>query len=88
MRDATKEEMKSVRDYIDSISQTVLSIPISENTTNRDMMKAIFPQIETRPSFIDSVTKVYNLGTDNCEDFYLFDTDWLNAPYKVDKENE
>lgn len=86
MRDATKEEKQSVHDYIDRISQAVLSIPISENTTNGDMMKAIFPQIETRPGFADSITKVYNLGTDDCEDFYLFDTDWWNAPYKAESE--
>lgn len=85
MRDATKEEMKNVHDYIDSISQTLLSIPIPENATNGDVIMAMFPKA-WKSNYIDSDNKC-TLYID--DDELEVDIDWWNAPYiEADRSEE
>ena len=79
MREATREERQSIQDYINSISQRVLTIPIPEDATNGDVIKAMFPNME--------ITRIQA----NCviiqmvEPFYIscaFSLNWWNAKYK------
>ena len=49
------------------------SIPLPDNATNGEMLKAIFP---------DGIPS----GEDSDDYFIKTDTDWWNAPYKADKE--
>lgn len=53
-----------------------------QKITNGDMIKAIFPNIESSVSGDGDVIDVYNLGI-YCQ---TFDTEWWNAPYKAESE--
>lgn len=87
-RNATKEEMKSTHDYIDRMSQTLLSVPIPDNATNGDVIKAMFPYINDKPNRVqDNGNRIViyidmGFGWRTIE----FEKDWLNAPYNYNKE--
>ena len=66
MREATKEESKSIDNYIKSISQKVITIP--NEATNGDVMKALFN--------ISLDDFKHKWGGGDITD------DWWNAPYK------
>ena len=81
MRNATPEEVKSVNDYIDDISQKVLTVPIPDNATNGDVVKAVFPKAriyedksETMVCFDGLVKRCY------------YPLSWWNASYKAESE--
>lgn len=60
---------------------------ISDNTTNGDAIKAMFPNIEIdyheKSDFVDSHVTVYIKDCDTCQDYSC---DWWNAPYKGGKQ--
>lgn len=69
--------------------EIVDAIPIPKGTTNGDMFKAMFPNIEVKPQmsygFKNGIkVRVYK------DEFSVFDlwfpTDWWNAPYKKEVE--
>ena len=72
MRDATFQEVESVQNYIDSISQTVISIPITKNSTNRDILESIFSDLEM-------FGIIHDLEKEHGE--------WLNRIYKENKRS-
>ena len=57
--------------------------PINDHVTvtNGDVLKALFPNIDTSVSGEGDVIDVYNLGV-YCQ---TFDTEWWNAEYEGDK---
>ena len=71
MREATPQEIQGIDTYIDEISHEFISIPIDENTTNQDMLKALFPYLD-----FTGVVAVYN---DCCA--MRFNYDWLKSKY-------
>lgn len=60
------------------------AIPIPEGATNANAFKAMFPSIDASVSGNGDVVDVYNLGI-YCQ---TFDTEWWNAPYRVESEIE
>ena len=83
MREATKEEQESVNNYIKSISQKVITIPVDEHTTNGDVIKALFPEIVTTDFYmtVHATTKMESNGVKSSISFDFW-KDWWNAPYK------
>jgi hypothetical protein len=59
-------------------------VEIKGNLTNGDMIKTIFPNIDASVSGDGDVIDVYNLGI-YCQ---TFDTEWWNAPYRVESEDK
>lgn len=55
-------------------------VEIAGKITNGDMIKAIFPNIDTEQ--IEDIIDVY--GMSKCR--VTYDTDWWNAPYKAESE--
>lgn len=53
----------------------VNSVLLTEEKTNGDMVKELFPNIELEP--IEDIINVYSL----CQHSVTFDTDWWNSPY-------
>ena len=47
------------------------TIPLPDNATNGDIIKAIFPEV-----FVTNCKLVDKVG------YFNFDTDWWNSPYK------
>jgi hypothetical protein len=60
------------------------AIPIPDGATNGDVIKAMFPSIDASVSGDGDVVDVYNLGI-YCQ---TFDTEWWNAPYRVESEGK
>lgn len=56
----------------------VSAITISERTTNGDMIKAIFPNVECREDRLGNVFVV----SDAQLGYIVFRENWWNAPYK------
>lgn len=56
-------------------------VEIAGKITNGDMIKAIFPNIDTEQ--IEDIIDVY--GMSKCR--VTYDTDWWNAPYKTENKN-
>lgn len=54
----------------------------SENVTNGDMIKALYPNIEEER--IEDIINIYSL----CVHSVTFDTEWWDKPYFAGKENE
>lgn len=52
----------------------------SENVTNGDMIKALYPNIELE--VIEDIINVYSL----CEHSVTFDTEWWEKPYRREEE--
>lgn len=87
MRSATPEEVKSVNAYVDNISQTVLTIPIPDNATNGDVIKALYNPYRIF-EYVNSSVHVY-LTEDsfNIGEYEMnFNWDWWNAPYRREAE--
>ncbi len=91
MRDATKEEQKAVTDYVRSISHRILDVPIPDNPTNGDVLKAVFPDVKIK--FLGNLQGEYKVllkFDDNHVDRHLevhtFSGDWWTAPYKREVE--
>lgn len=57
-----------------------MTVNISNNATNGDVIKAIFPNIDIEQ--IEDIIDVY--GMSKCR--VTYDTDWWNAPYKENKK--
>ena len=57
-------------------------VEIAGKITNGDMIKAIFPNIDTEQ--IEDIIDVY--GMSKCR--VTYDTDWWNAPYKTESEDK
>lgn len=57
-------------------------VEIAGKITNGDMIKAIFPNIDTEQ--IEDIIDVY--GMSKCR--VTYDTEWWNAPYKTENEEE
>ena len=75
MRDATKEEQKAVIDYVRSISHRILDVPIPDNPTNGDVIKAVFSDAEIHIDGNDVL--IHHMG------FWIkCNIRWWNAPYK------
>lgn len=55
-------------------------VEIEGKITNGDMIKAIFPNIDTEK--IEDIIDVY--GMSKCR--VTYDTDWWNAPYETESE--
>ena len=55
-------------------------VEVAGKITNGDMIKAIFPNIDTEQ--IEDIIDVY--GMSKCR--VTYDTDWWNAPYKTESE--
>ena len=64
--------------------------PLPENATNGDVMKAMFPQIEVEHnnSGIHDLMNVYNLDSNKAQFPTPLFTNWWNAPYKAESEDE
>ena len=77
-RNATKE-MKSTHDYIDKISQTLLSVLIPDNATNGDVIMAMFPNAKW---YVNEDNEVFTDHVTLNDRFVRFNIDWWNAPYK------
>lgn len=56
-------------------------VEVAGKITNGDMIKAIFPNIDTEQ--IEDIIDVY--GMSKCR--VTYDTDWWNAPYKTENKN-
>jgi len=82
MRSATKEERESVNSYIESISSKCISIPIDENITNGDVIKALFPNASV---YIDVFNNIH-MNFDNDMPEIVYYKEWWNAPYKAESE--
>lgn len=59
-------------------SKPYFMIPFSDNATNGDVIKTMFPDDEGTPEFVYEDMVFYGKGN--------YDRTWWNAPYK--KENE
>ena len=79
MREATKEERESVNNYVESISQKVITIP--DEATNGDVIKILFPDSEVAETQ-GLVPKVCFESHSDEQCISFFDTSWWNAPYK------
>lgn len=86
--DGTKERYRYMQWLADTNAIKELkperAIPIPEGATNGNMIKTIFPSIDASVSGDGDVVDVYNLGI-YCQ---TFDTEWWNAPYRVESEVE
>lgn len=83
-----RKEFLDSRDFepmkILDFQPTIQAIPISDNATNGDVMKVIFPNIEANEVKTDTggYIEVKYLDTiDKC-DATAFRKNWWNAPYK------
>ena len=64
-----------------------MKIEISDNATNGDMIKAMFPNIVIEPFYTNEPILIIDVGIN--EDCAIRCTqDWWNSPYKADKEGE
>ena len=79
MKRSVKEdtiEDRTITGALETISQTLLSIPIPKNATNGDVIKAMFPNIS-----------IYEHGsTYSVNNEYNFNSTWWNKPYKAESE--
>lgn len=65
------------------IAPTVNAIPIPENATNGDMIKAMFPNFK----ITDLKNKMIKVDISESYDEY-FEKTWWNSPYKRESENK
>jgi hypothetical protein len=88
-RDATIKQIERVQNHLASIGETVdyldfaiqaleSSIPIPQNATNGDVIKAVFPK----------VNKYNNILLEDGRKNILFGDDWWNAPYREGDASE
>lgn len=69
-------------DKMEVMKVAVNSVLLTEEKTNGDVVKELFPNIELE--HIDDIINVYSL----CDHSVTFDTDWWNSPYvKGDKDD-
>lgn len=62
------------------------AIIIPQNATNGDVIKLLFPQIESKTT--NGLVKVYYLDSSNeADDITIFE-EWWNAPYKAESEDK
>ena len=80
----SKDVKRFMDEIVDIPREDVVRIP--DNTTNGDVIKALFPDLKITRELKDVVT-VYALCPDGNEFVIHFDSDWWNAPYRRD-ENE
>lgn len=57
-------------------SKPYLMIPLSDEATNGDVIKALFPNDDINPSTITSIIQKIPFGRNE------YCSDWWNAPYK------
>lgn len=86
-----RKEFLDSRDFepmkILDFQPTIQAIPITENATNGDMIKAMFPQIKMREH--NKFMFVVEGMAFNHESYSnLFFKDWWNAPYEEKRGNE
>lgn len=89
-----RKEFLDSRDFepmkILDFQPTIQAIPISDNATNGDVMKVIFPNIEANEVKTDTggyIEVKYLDTTDKC-DATAFRKNWWNALYKRGSEND
>ena len=68
-----QEKLILIDPYYVKKAETVQAIPIPDNATNGDMIKAMFPNVPVK-IFEDMNTVIFG----NAQ----FDLEWWNAPYK------
>lgn len=77
----TREEIESMDGIIEN-APTINAIPIPKEVTNGDMIKAMFPNIESR---LDEKTSIILVKwTDGATK--TFKASWWNAPYEQEGE--
>lgn len=69
-----------------ALSSIVHGIPISDNATNGDVIKAMFPNGKVIER--DEATGYEQMLDDKCSYCSWFDGLWWNSPYKADKEDD
>lgn len=76
IQSADLNSIETIREWIDN-APTVPAIPIPDNATNGDMIKAMFPTAEVKEK--NNCYEVYfGIGTA----IQFFNHQWWNAPYK------
>lgn len=68
-----------------AVISTIYDNTISEDATNGDMIKAMFPNADIE---YWAEYSTYNVEFPNDNDVKHFSYDWWNAPYKAESEEE
>lgn len=55
-------------------------VKIPDNATNGDVIKALFPQMNTKKLKTATVMRIHNIFSASC------DLEWWNAPYKKEDD--